>query len=141
LKQFILFIFIGFAAQKASSQTIDSLFFNLYTDSLKKGTYNYINVDAKYSNGLYLPLGVSEVDYTATAGKFERSSLFIPFDIKEESVTITVTLKANKALTRSVTLFIKKKLDDEPLKTSDEILNGTKTKTPTSTKKSRRRRG
>ncbi len=141
MKQFILFIFIAFAAQKASSQTIDSLFFNLYTDSLKKGTYNYINVDAKYSNGLFLPLGVSEVDYTATAGKFERSSLFIPFDIKEESVTITVTLKANKTLTRSVTLFIKKKLDDEPLKTTDEILNGSKTKPPPTTKKSRRRRG
>jgi hypothetical protein len=141
LKQFILFIFIAFATQKASSQTIDSLFFNLYTDSLKKGTYNYINVDAKYSNGLYLPLGVSEVDYTATAGKFERSSLFIPFDIKEESVTITVTLKANKLLTRSITLFIKKKLDDEPLKTSDEILNGIKTKPPTTTKKSRRKKG
>ena len=33
------------------AQKVDSIYFHLYTDSLKKGVYNYINVDARLQNG------------------------------------------------------------------------------------------
>ena len=36
-----------------SAQNLDSIFFNLYTDSLKKGTYNYINVDGQFTDGAF----------------------------------------------------------------------------------------
>ena len=56
------------------AQKVDSIFFHLYTDSLKKGTYNYINVDGKLDNGRWLPLTAKEIDFTATAGNFEGNS-------------------------------------------------------------------
>jgi hypothetical protein len=121
----LLLITVGYTAK---SQTIDSLFFNLYTDSLKKGTHNYINVDAKYNNGRYLPLTTTQLDFKASAGTFEGNSLIIPLDIKVDSITITVTLKQNKSIQKQITLYLKKKPDNEVLKTTDEILNGIKKK-------------
>ena len=35
----------------ANAQKVDSIYFHLYTDSLKKGFFNYINVDDKTSDG------------------------------------------------------------------------------------------
>jgi hypothetical protein len=97
-------------------------------------------VEARYSNGKYLPLNDSEIAYSSTAGSFERNSLLVPFDCKEEKITIRVKLKSNPSLTQSVTLYIKKKADNENLKTVEEILNKKdKTTTPTGkTKKSKR---
>ncbi len=112
----------------AKSQTIDSLYFNLYTDSLKKGTYNYINIDAKYSSGKILPLMDNDVIFSASIGKFERNCLIVPIDIKEEKINITATLKNNKNISKTITIFIKRNPDNEVLKTSEEILSDLKKK-------------
>lgn len=126
-KNILLLLFILFS-QFVKAQKVDSLFFNLYTDSLKKGTLNYINVDAKYSNGRYLPLTEMQLEYTASAGYFERNSLFVPVDIKVDSIVITVTLKQNKSVSKSITLHIKKKKDDEKLLSDKEMLDKLKKK-------------
>jgi hypothetical protein len=140
LKKYLLLIIIGFFANKLNAQTIDSLYFNLYTDSLKKGTYNYINVDAKLTNGRYLPLTDVQLEFKSSAASFDKNCIVIPFDFKEEKVTITVTLKSNKNISKSITLYIKKKPDDE-LPTKEQIMNNTtkpeKVSSKTKKKKSR----
>ena len=39
------FVMLLFAFSFSKAQKIDNIFVNLYTYSLKKGTYNYINID------------------------------------------------------------------------------------------------
>jgi hypothetical protein len=116
---FILLI-ISFCAK---AQKIDSIYINLYTDSLKKGTYNYINVDGLLSNGKYLPLDSTNINFSASAGKFTGNTLFIEKDIKAEKVIIKVVLKSNPVLFKEFVLYVKKKPDDENLKTVEELLN------------------
>lgn len=105
----------------AQSQKIDSIYVNLYTDSLKRGTYNYINIDGLLSNGHYLPLDSTHLEFTATAGKFEGNSLWVAPDFTGEKISITVTLKQDRALQKEFDMYIKQKADG-PLKTEREIL-------------------
>jgi len=44
------------------AQKVDSIYFNLYTDSLKKGQHNYINMDGKLSNGRWMPLTAKKLN-------------------------------------------------------------------------------
>lgn len=121
LKRIIpLIIFLcSFGASKA--QKVDSIFFSLYTDSLKKGTHNYISVDGKCSNGRYLPLDDKTVEFSCAEAKFEGNNLVIPADFKGEKVTVTAKLKSNPAVVKQVTIYIKQK-PDGPLKTAEELM-------------------
>ncbi|MEJ7740858.1 MAG: hypothetical protein WKF97_25855 [Chitinophagaceae bacterium] len=119
---FITFIFVSAHFVSAQAQKIDSIFFNLYTDSLKKGTHNYINVDGKYSDGRWLPLTSKQIAFTSTAGKFDNNSLFVDPDFREEKITVTAVLKSDTSVSRSVTIYIKKKSDNEKLKTAEEVM-------------------
>ena len=105
------------------AQKVDSIFFHLYTDSLKKGTYNYINVDGKFNNGRWLPLTSREIQFSASAGKFEGNSLFIEKNQQEQCVRIKAVLKADTTVAKETIIYIKKKEDTEPLKTQEEIMN------------------
>lgn len=104
------------------TQKIDSIYFHLYTDSLKKGTHNYINVDGKLSNGRWLPLTSKEIQFSSSAGSFEGNDLVIPFDFKEEKITVKAALKANTSIWKEITIWIKKKPDPERLPTKEEIM-------------------
>lgn len=126
-KIFAMLLFL-IGAQQAMSQKIDSLFFNLYTDSLKKGTYNYINVDAKLSNGQWLPLTEKQLNFSCPSGKFSGNSLFIDTAFKDEKVTVKVALKSDPSVSREITIYIKKVIVEERLKTVDEILNAPRQK-------------
>lgn len=121
MKKLILAALIG-CCFSASAQKIEQLYVNLYTDSLKKGTYNYINIDGQLSNGHYLPLDSTHLIFWASAGKFSGNSLWIDRDFAPEKVDIKVTLRSNPALTKSFSIYIKKKPDPE-LKTLNEIMN------------------
>ena len=122
MKSIILFLFtLCFCAVKA--QKIDSIFVNLYTDSLKKGTYNYINIDGLLSNGRYLPLDTSHLTFTASAGEFKGNSLWLAKDFKPNKVSFKVVLKANPAQHREFDIYIKQKPDEEKLKTNEEIMD------------------
>ena len=116
-----ILLIITFAAK---AQKIDSIYINLYTDSLKKGTYNYINVDGLLSNGRYIPLDSTHLIFTATAGKFFGNTLLIDKDFAAEKINIKVVLRKNPALFKEFVLYIKKKPDDENLKTVEELMNG-----------------
>ena len=126
MKQFsLLAILIGSAAL-GHAQKIDSIYFNLYTDSLKKGTHNYINVDGKTSDGKWKPLTGKEIDFTSSYGNFEGNDLVLPGQCTVEKLTVKAVLKANPSVWKEVTIWIKKKPDDERLPTQEEILNGNK---------------
>jgi hypothetical protein len=107
----------------ASAQKIDSIYVNLYTDSLKKGTYNYINVDGLLSNGRYLPLDSTHIIFTASAGKFYGNTLFIDKNFTGEKITVKAVLKKNTAIYKEFVVHIKINPDTENLKTVDELLN------------------
>lgn len=121
MKRYLLLIFI-LAGSTAKAQNIDSIYVNLYTDSLKKGTYNYINIDGRLSNGQYLPLDNNQVTFTASSGEFKGNSLWIDKDFKLEKVTIKVVLKSNPRQYKEFDMFIKQKPDNEKLKTADDIM-------------------
>ena len=119
----VLFLLITLSASLAlKAQKTDSIFFNLYTDSLKKGTYNYINVEGKLSNGQWMPLTHKELKFSCPSGKFDGNSLFIDSSFKEEKVTVKATLISNPAVTKEITIYIKKYTPEERLKTIEEVL-------------------
>ena len=122
MKQFLLIISLV-AGNFAKAQKIDSIYVNLYTDSLKKGTYNYINIDGRLSNGNYLPLDNNDLTFTTSAGEFKGNSLWIDKDFKQNKVSIKVILKSNPSLHKEFDIYIKQLPDNEKLKTTEEILN------------------
>ncbi|MEP7165628.1 MAG: hypothetical protein ABI741_13085 [Ferruginibacter sp.] len=119
-KKYLLVIFL-LSAFTSKAQKIDSIYINLYTDSLKKGTYNYINIDGRLSNGKYLPLDSNQIIFGSSYGKFYGNSLLIDKDCKEEKVNIKVTLRSNPALHKEFVMYIKKK-EDGKLPTIEEVL-------------------
>lgn len=123
LKQVLLLLLIMAGGSAVRAQQVDSIFFHLYTDSLKKGTHNYINVDGKLSNGRWLPLTNKELDFTASNGKFVGNSLVIDTAFKGEKVSVKAVLKNNSAIWKEIDIYIKKVEVVERLKTVDEIMN------------------
>lgn len=129
MKQIFLFIILIFSAFLSPAQKIDSICFHLYTDSLKKGTHNYINVDAKLSDGKWKPLSAKELSFTSSYGTFEGNELILPDKPAVEKLTIKAVLKSDPALLKEITIWIKKKPDDELLPTTDEVLKNKSPKT------------
>ena len=121
---FLLLFFV--AAKFASAQKVDSIYFHLYTDSLKKGFFNYINVDGKMADGSWLPLSSKEIIFTAEADsalRFENNDLFIDSAYTKETVTVKAVLRENPKIWKEVTIYIRKRGFDEPLKSHNEVLN------------------
>lgn len=118
-------VIMGFimAANAASAQKVDSIYFHLYTDSLKKGFYNYINVDGKMSDGTWSPLDSTEILFISDAGFFKGNDLFIDSSYKGETVRVKAILKSNPLIKKEVTIYIRKRGFTEPLKTNEEILD------------------
>ena len=115
----ILFILFSVAAK---AQKVETIHFNLYTDSLKKGVHNYINVDGKLTNGSFLPLMADEVMFSSTDGKWEGNSLILDSSFAKDSVIVTAWLKAKPEIKKSVTIYMKKILVEPALKTEQELL-------------------
>jgi hypothetical protein len=135
VKSVVTVILSVVAACNLSAQKLDSIYFNLYTDSLKKGTYNYINVEGKYSDGRYLPLSNKELKFSSSHGKFDGNSLFIDSSFKEEKVTVKAMVIANNNLKQEIVIYIKKYETTERLPTAQEVLGG---QTPKRKRKSRK---
>ena len=108
---------------ESSAQKIESIYFNLYTDSLKKGgIHNYINVDGKTTDGKWQPLSSKEIQFSTSCGIFEGNDLILPDSPTHEKVTIKAILKSNPEIWKEITIWIKKKKDNEQLKTAEQIL-------------------
>jgi hypothetical protein len=117
----------------ARAQKIESIYVNLYTDSLKKGTFNYINIDGKLSNGKYIPLDSTHIIFWASGGKFSGNSLWIDKDSHEEKINIRATLRKDPTMFKEFVIYIKKSPDPQ-LKTLDELMNGLPKQIPKRTK-------
>ena len=129
MKQFLLSAILILLTILSNAQKVDSIFFHLYTDSLKKGTHNYINVDGKTSDGKWKPLSAKEITFTSSYGTFEGNELILPDPCTVEKLTIKAVLKSNPSTWKEITVWIKKKPDDEMLPTSDDVLKNRSQKT------------
>jgi len=121
MKLFLLSFFIA-AVSSASAQKVDSIYFHLYTDSLKKGVHNYINVDGKYNNGQWLPLTQKEIQFSCSAGRFEGNSLILDTGFIEKSVKVKAVLKENPAIQKEITIYLKTGPDTERVKSMEEVM-------------------
>lgn len=119
-----IFVVLGFmlAVQTVSAQKVDSIYFNLYTDSLKKGFYNYINVDGKLSDGSWAPLDSTQILLISDAGFFKGNDLFIDSSYASDHVRVKAVLKTNPKIWRETVIYIRKRGFTEPLKTDEDIL-------------------
>ena len=124
MKKSLLSLVLILTVTILKAQKIDSIFFHLYTDSLKKGTHNYINVDGKLSNGMWKPLSEKEIEFSSSACKFSGNELIIPADCKDEKITLKAVLKSNPSVIIEKTVWIKRKPDPDTLPTKDEIMKG-----------------
>lgn len=120
LRLLLFFVSLSFAA---AAQKVDAIYFNLYTDSLKKGFYNYINVDGHFTDEHWMPLDSSQVKLTSNAGRFRGNDLFIDSSYCGATITVTATLKADRAIRKEVEIYIRKRGFDEPLKTNEQVLD------------------
>ena len=123
MRRLVVIIVLVLAANAVSAQKVDSIYFHLYTDSLKKGFYNYINIDGKMSNGEWVPLDTTSVRLISDGGFFKGNDLFIDSSYKEETVRIKAILKSNPQVWKETVIYIRKRGFDEPLKTNEEILS------------------
>jgi len=137
LKQAYLLLLFIFSIGLLRAQKIDSLFFNLYTDSLKKGSWNYINVDAKLSNGKYMPLTSEQLNFKVSNGKLQGNSVWIDWGFTNDSVIVEVSLKKDPVVRKSITIWIKKKDEQLNAPVNDSLLQQINNR-PKSTKKKRK---
>ncbi|MBG9377625.1 hypothetical protein I5907_15375 [Panacibacter sp. DH6] len=127
MKLILLFAALLMAAG-VQAQEIESIDFHLYTDSLKKGRYNYINLDGKLSNGRYLPLSQKEVLFKSNTGKWDGNSLIVDSAYDKDSVVVTATLREKPSLSKQIIIYIKKTADEGKLYTEQELFDNRKRK-------------
>ena len=123
MKHFFVVMLI-MCAVEAKAQKVDSIFFNLYTDSLKKGVHNYINVDGKLSNAQFFPLTSNEVILSSSAGTWDGNSLIIDSSYCKDSVEIYAVLKERPTVKKSIIIYIKKTDTDPTLVSEKDLLEG-----------------
>lgn len=122
MRKILVVLVIIFYSQASSAQKVDSIYFNLYTDSLKKGFFNYISVDGKLSDGTWEPLDSTKILFLSDAGFFKGNDLFIDSSYTEETVRVKAILKNNPKVWKETVIYIRKRGFNEPLKTNEEIL-------------------
>lgn len=122
MKTILLSLILVSSSLWGKSQKVDSIYFHLYTDSLKKGTHNYINVDGKLSNGKWMPLTAKEITFSSTYGEFEGNELILPMECKVEKVTVKAVLRSDPGTWKETTIWIKKKPDNERLPSREDVL-------------------
>lgn len=138
MKQLLgLMLLITCFAFHGKAQQIESIEFHLYTDSLKKGVYNYINVDGKLSDGSWRPLNSKLIQFSSNTGTWDGNSLIIDSAYNRDSVVVTAILSSNSALRKTITIYMKKDLSNPLLKTEKELMN----EMDNSSNKSRKRKG
>lgn len=112
--KYLLSFTLLFCASDLLAQKVDSIYFHLYTDSLKKGQHNYINIDGKLSNGNWLPMTSKDLVLTSSHGNFQGNELYIPENFSFPKVTVKASLKSNPSVVIERTIWIKT-LPDPPL--------------------------
>lgn len=122
MHKFLLLVLVSVLGKGAFAQKVDSIYFHLYTDSLKKGTHNYINVDAKLSNGRWQPLTAKDLTLTTDYGHFSGNDLVLPENPTVKKVTVKAVLKSNAGLSLERTIWIKTIPNPDVLPNTDEVI-------------------
>lgn len=117
---YILLLLI--CTNESKAQKIDSIFVNLYTDSLKVGTYNYINIVGVTDKGNYVPLDTSHLKFKSSEGQFFGNNLLLDNKSKAEKVKFTVCLKENPKMKCNFDIYVKKHEDSSPLPLESDII-------------------
>lgn len=110
---FCLLVVSHFAAFAQRTPTLKSVYFNLYTDSLKPVLNYYVNVEGQTTDGRYLPLDTNDIFLTADWGEMWGNAWVIPKVFLDEKVTFTAVSKRNPALRAQITVWIQKGKDPE----------------------------
>lgn len=121
MNKILLLIVAVVVTNTISAQKIVDFNINLYTDSLKKGTHNYINVDGKMSDGSWKPLTDRDVNFSSSYGSFEGNDLILPDNPSVNKVVITVSLKSQPSKSSQVTIWIKQKPDPKILPVDESL--------------------
>jgi hypothetical protein len=122
MHKILFFISLFIIHLSANAQKIENIYFNLYTDSLKKGFYNYINIDGKMTDGTWQPLDSTQIILKSNAGIFKGNDLFIDSSFKGDKITVKAVLRSNPLIWKEIVIYIRKRGFDEPLKTSEEFI-------------------
>ena len=123
MRKLIVILSFIFIADSASAQNLDSIYFNLYTDSLKKGFFNYISIDGKLADGSWSPLDSTQILFISDGGYFKGNDLFIDSSYTQDKVRVKAILKSNPQVWKETVIYIRKRGFDEPLKTNEQILD------------------
>lgn len=111
-----------------AQQNVKEIAFHLYTDSLKKGTYNYINVDALMENGKWRPMDTAHISFSSTAGQWSGNNLIVDKNFAQDSIGVKAFLKSSPIMVIQTIIYIKKNKDPESLPTMQQIMNGNQRK-------------
>lgn len=141
MRAILLIISILGAAGTLSAQALDTIFFNLYTDSLKLGTHNYINVDGRYTDGRYRPLGERDLKFSSSSGTFKGNSLYLDSSFTGKKVSVEVVSVEQPRLRQQIDIYIKQSPDNERLPTMKEVLDNNPGNTAPRRSKNTRKRG
>jgi hypothetical protein len=126
VKKFLLIGLLIAGSFAAKAQKIDSIYFHLYTDSLKKGTHNYINVDGKLSNGRWMPLTDKDIKFSSSACQFNGNELIVPPGFTDEKVTIIAELRSQPSQHIEKVIWIKTIPDPATLPSEQEVIRDMK---------------
>ena len=121
MKRYLVVITLVLVSSPLLAQKVDSIYFHLYTDSLRKGQHNYINIDGKLSNGSWVPLSTKEIELSCGPAKFEGNELVIPYSFTQASVIVKAVLKANPSIRIERRIWIRQNPYPD-LPTHDEIM-------------------
>ncbi|MBW8684226.1 hypothetical protein [Chitinophaga rhizophila] len=92
---------------------LESIRFNHYADSLKRGIRYYLNVEGIFSSGKIYPLDTNTIKFETSAGKLIGQDLLLNSnDATTRSITVTATNKRNHAMTITSTIPVKILLDE-----------------------------
>jgi D-alanyl-D-alanine carboxypeptidase len=118
----MVFLLLITSSQQLRAQSPDSIFFNLYTDSLKKGAWNYINVEGRITHGKIVPLSARSIVLKASTGKVEDMSVWLDWNTTADTVVVEVSLKTNPAVTAKTIIWIKKYDPQLDVQQTDSLL-------------------
>jgi hypothetical protein len=95
----------------------------LYTDSLKKGTWNYINVEYKFAQGRVVPLTTPQIELKSDRGIWDGNSLWIDWQFPFPYVEVEVRYKSNSVISSKQIIWIRQYDDAMQPSQTDSLLN------------------
>ncbi len=103
---------------------LESIHFNLYTDSLKRDVEFYLNMEGHFSSGKIYPLDTVKVRFQASAGELLGNVLLLPeSDTAVHDIQVKGIFKWDAQLADSCLIPVKTQVEDITLPTEQELLD------------------